>query len=95
VAGGSIAGVVGRIQWSYYNAAAINGYTVTRSETGAWSLRGVVVASDAFKLTQRPLVFVAPYDQGEMRWPIRDLALTPDGTLTATLGPPDPPTVKG
>lgn len=75
--------------WSYYKAAAINGYTVTRSDTGAWSLRGIVVASDAFKLAQRPLMFVAPTEHGAMKWPIRTLELQPDGTLAATLGPPE------
>lgn len=74
--------------WSYYNAAALNGYTVTRSETGAWSLRATVVASDAFKMSQSPLVFVAPHEQGEWRWPIQECQIS-QGVLTAQLGPPE------
>lgn len=87
--GAAIRGVVGQVKWAYYMAAALNGYTVRRSATGAWSLRGVVVQADAFKLSQRPLVFVAPHDKGEWRWPILDFELQA-GTLTARLGPPDP-----
>lgn len=87
MAGGSITGVVGQIKWHYYVAAAINGYTVTRNE-GVWSLRGTVVLSDAFKLSQRPLTFVAPHERGEWRWPIETLQIA-DGALTARLGPPE------
>lgn len=86
--GGMIRGVVGQVKWSYYNAAAINGYTVTRSKTGGWSLRATVVLSDAFKLAQRPLFFVALHAKGEWRWPIESFDLGPSQTLVATLGPP-------
>lgn len=82
-----ITGVVGQIKWSYYVAAAINGYTVTRSETGAWRLSGTVVLSDAFKLAQRPLMFVAPHAKGEWRWPIIELDVGAN-QLQAILGEP-------
>lgn len=85
---GSITGVVGHIKWHYYTAAAINGYTVTRVDA-AWHLRGTVVLSDAFKLSQRPLTFVASHEKGEWRWPILESTIT-NGHLTATLGAPDP-----
>ena len=90
MAGGSIQGVVGQIMWSYYKAALLEGYTVTRSPTNEWTLRARVVpgASDAFKLAQRPLVFVAPTEHGAMKWPIESLQVV-DGALTAQLGPPE------
>jgi hypothetical protein len=81
-----IRGVVGQVKWSYYIAAGIHGYTVQRDQAGAWSLRGAVVVSDAFKLSQRPLVFVAPHAKGEWRWPIIGLEIQ-GGSLTAALGP--------
>jgi hypothetical protein len=84
---GSITGVVGQIKWSYYVAAAINGYTVERI-ADQWKLRATVVLSDAFKLSQRPLMFVAPFQQGEWRFPIVSCDVH-DGQLTATLGPPE------
>lgn len=84
---GSITGVVGQVKWAYYVAAAINGYTVTRVGP-QWSLRATVVTADAFKLSQRPLMFVAPHEKGEWRWPILDYQLA-EGALTARLGPPE------
>lgn len=86
-----IRGVVAQIKWSYYNAAAIHGYTVQRNkQTGVWSLVGTVVASDAFKLRQRPLVFVAPHRQGTKerawRWTIESHEII-NGTVRATLSP--------
>lgn len=66
-----IKGVVGRIDWGYFAAAAINGYTAQQHADGSWSLHATVVHFDAFKLRQRPLVFVAPHEHGEWRWPIK------------------------
>ena len=85
--GGSITGMEGQVTWSSYTAAAVHGYTITRTEGAGWALRGFLGASDAFKLAQRPLVFVAPHAKGAWRWPITDLSIA-DGALTATLGPP-------
>lgn len=82
-----IRGVKAVIRWAYYNAAAINGYTVTRKD-GTWNLRATVVSSDAFKMAQRPLVFVAPHAKGEWRWPIESLRVEAN-QLVATLGTPD------
>lgn len=81
-----IRGVVGQIKWSYYIAAAINGYTVSRSE-GQWQLTATVVHVDAFKIKQKPLLFVAPHNQGDWRWPIVGFELH-QGTLTAQLDAP-------
>lgn len=81
---GSIRGVVGQIRWSYYIAATINNYTVTRADDH-WTLVATVVLSDAFKLSQQPLIFVAPHAKGEWRWPILSCALQ-NGALSARLG---------
>jgi hypothetical protein len=85
-----IRGVVGHIKWHYYTAAAINGYTVTRSkDRKQWALTATVVLSDAFKMAQRPLTFVAKHAKGEWRWPILAVAVNRDTQqLTAQLGPP-------
>jgi len=101
---GRLTGVVGKIDWSYYAAAAINGYQVSRDASGTWTLQATVVTANSFNLTQRPLVFVAPYDKGEWRWWIQTLRF-PDGrdyppdrapfVITATLDPPDVQPKKG
>ena len=86
-----IRGVVGHIKWSYYVAAALHGYTVQRhKESGGWSLRGTVVTSDAFKLRQRPLEFVAPHEKGEWRWVIESHVIQ-QGTISAILSLPKEP----
>lgn len=96
MASGSISGVVGKIERGYYPAASINGYVITRGRAG-WALRATVVACDAFNLSQRPLVFIAPFDRGEWRWRIRRVEY-PEGdypparvpfAIRATLDPPD------
>jgi hypothetical protein len=85
---GAITGLEGSIAWAHYTAAQLEGYTVTRTDT-RWTLSATIVLSDAFKLAQRPLIFVAPHAHGEWRWPILSLDVVAQ-TLTATLGPPDP-----
>jgi hypothetical protein len=85
-----LTGVVGHIKWHYYIAAAINGYTVTRSKDGRqWALTATVVLSDAFKMAQTPLTFVAKHAKGEWRFPIVAFEVQRDTQqLTARLGPP-------
>lgn len=85
-----IAGVVGHVKWHHYTAAAINGYTVTRSPEGAWRVTATVVMRDAFNLTQRPLTFEAPTKATIWRWPIRTFTLTEAGVFAASLGAPEP-----
>jgi len=85
-----IRGVVGRIDWGYFAAGAINGYTVARCEDGSWMLTGTLVNFDAFKIRQRPLVFIAPHQHGEWRWPVKTVDLSEGHgprELRATLGP--------
>lgn len=85
--GGSIRGVVGKITWSYYEAARLENYRVRRSPSGQWSLTARIVLADAFKLKQTPLRFVAPTQKGDWIWPIVQLDIQA-GSLTAQLGPP-------
>jgi hypothetical protein len=88
--GRAIRGVVGRIEWGYFAAGALNGYSVRRGEDGTWALHGTLVNFDAFKIRQRPLVFVAPHQDGEWRWPVRTVDLGSGSgprELRATLGP--------
>lgn len=89
---GSVRGVVGRIDWAWYVAAAINGYLVTR-DGPRWNLRATVVKVDKYNMSQKPLKFVAEVrdrrgTKVEWRWPIRDLEVH-EGTVTAVLGPPE------
>jgi len=84
-----IRGTVASVKWSYFTAAAVNGYTVTRDkETGTWTAAGAFVPGliDAFKLSQRPIYFVAPFKRGAWRWEIQTLTMLEGGRFTARLG---------
>jgi len=86
----SIRGVVGRLEWGYFTAGAINGYAVSPQSDGTWALRGTLVNCDAFKIRQRPLIFVAPHAHGEWRWPVTQLEIGEGHgprALQGTLGP--------
>ena len=87
-------GVVADLRWHTYVAAAVQGYTITRSARGVVTVTGTVVLQDAFKLQQRPLLFVAPMRIGpperrrivEITWPLESFAITDAGAFTGTLG---------
>lgn len=85
----TIRGRVALIKWAYYNAAAIEPYTVTRDSGKNWTASGAFVpgAVDSFKLAQRPLFFVAPFKGGAWRWEIQRLTMLDGGQFVATLGP--------
>lgn len=82
-----VTGVNGQIKWHYHEAAAVQGYTVSRTPEKCWTLRATVVEPDEFKLAQSPLVFVAPHKDGEWRWPIVRLEVS-GNTVSASLGQP-------
>lgn len=88
--GRPIRGIVGRLDWGYFPAAAINGYTARQCADGTWTLHGTAINVNAFKIRQRPLVFVAPHKEGEWRWPVTRIDLG-EGQgpreVQATLGP--------
>lgn len=75
----------GRVAWGYHRAATLRPCTVTKTD-GVWSLTGTVDTADAFRLSQRPLVFVVPHPHGTWTWPIEELQMA-GASLTARLGP--------
>jgi hypothetical protein len=81
----TVRGASAWLRWGYAQAATLRAWTVTR-EADAWTLSAAVVTTDAFRLSQQPLVFVAPHQGGSWRWPVESLQIT-DGTLVARLGP--------
>jgi hypothetical protein len=85
--GGVLTGESGWIEYGYDAAATLEKYTVTRNQTtGEYVLAARCVASNAYALTQRPLVFVVPTVRGDLRWPV--LEFTVEGeAVWARLGP--------
>jgi hypothetical protein len=77
-----------RISWGYYTAATLRSFSLSKSETGAWSLTAGIDRCDPFKLRQTPLLFTAPRPGGFFCFPVRSLTLGRE-SLTAKLGPPE------
>jgi hypothetical protein len=86
-----ITGVVGHLRWHRFPAATIEGYRVTRSKAGDWSLSATVVSANAYNVRQVPLTFVAPFEHGEWRWRMRTPVPheRPPFALLADLDPPE------
>lgn len=83
----TVSGVTGLLKWSYHEAGTLGAWTVAKAE-GVWTLSATVVKADAFRVSQRPLRFVAPHANGAWIWPITELQIS-GASLTAVLGPPE------
>lgn len=81
----TVTGVEGSLRWGYHQAAVLRAWKICREESGV-TLTATVVSQDAFRVSQRPLVFVATHAKGAWTWPIEMLQIQ-DGALTAHLGP--------
>jgi hypothetical protein len=86
--GVTVTGQTARVAWGDLTAAHVRAWTVTKAHDGSWSLAATVDDQDAFRVTQRPLVFSARFGRVTRRWPVESLQML-DGTLTASLGPPE------
>lgn len=79
----------GFIKYAHRTAAEVSGAVVTildRKQLSG-SVGGRVGTTDAYLLQQRPLVFVVPLKGTVWRWPIETVTVTPEGQLSARLGP--------
>lgn len=79
-------GAEAQVRWGYHSAATLRDWTVSRDEHGSLKLYASVVRADAFRLSQRPLVFVVNHPKGSWRWPITELQ-NEGASVRATLGP--------
>lgn len=86
----AIDGVIAEIRWGWYTAAGIHGYRLTWDRRARqWWVAATVVLADAFKMAQRPLLFVAAARGAEWEFPIESYELVGlRGPLTAKLGAP-------
>lgn len=83
----TIRGVVGELRWGYHHAATVRDWTAVRtSPTDPGSLTATIVDVDAYRVSQRPIVFV-PHKDKPWAWPIASLQIA-DGVLNAQLVPP-------
>jgi hypothetical protein len=83
-----------QIRWAYYVAAGVEGFTLLQQPPPKaspfvrtkWTLSARIVGSDAFKMAQRPLLFVTTVKEKRWLFQIEEFRIAGD-RLTATLGP--------
>lgn len=73
----SLRGHEGRIRVGYQVAATLSSFELTPTETNHWTVSAVVVAADAFWLSQSPRVLEVIVGRQRWRWPAD--GLTVDG----------------
>jgi hypothetical protein len=79
----TITGERGEVRWGYQVAAVLHPWSMTTLESGGWALLGTCESADTYRVSQHPLVFVAP---NGWRWPVASLQVS-GASLSATLGP--------
>ncbi len=81
-----LSGQRGELRYSYLRAASVSGWSVVTTESGHYALTATVTEVDTFRVSQQPIVFVAPHAHGAWRWRVDTLQIE-GAVLTASLGP--------
>jgi len=81
----TLSGVTGDVRWGYMVALVFGPWRFEGGQEGG-TLTGRLVSSDAFRVTQAPLVAVLQVGRTAARYPVLDVAIT-GSEVTATLGP--------
>lgn len=78
----ALKGSSGEVRWSYHRAASLGAWTIEGTQLSA-----SVTAQDAYRLSQQPLTFVVPRQNGHTwSWPLSSVRV--DGaTLYANVNP--------
>ena len=74
------------MRWGYQPAATLKDWTLTPQGSSSLTVTAHVVSSDAFRVSQHPIVFTVPRQAGVWRWPVVSLQIAGQ-TMTASLGP--------
>jgi hypothetical protein len=84
---GTIRWPTGEVRWAYHRAALLRDVSIVIPHGGAGdrTVQATIVEMDAYKMRQRPLLFVVPFGKGG--WQIVEVTIE-HGQLRATLGPP-------
>lgn len=77
-------GIRAVIEWGYDTAATLNGWSIAPQKGGTFRLSATVVDAHPFNVTQKPLTFVAPVQNTELRLSVQTLTLE-RGVITATV----------
>lgn len=74
------------LRWGYHPAATLKDWTLTPQDASSFTVTAQVVSSDAFRVSQHPIVFTVPRQSADWKWPILSLQIV-GHTMTASLGP--------
>ncbi len=78
-------GEAAELRWGYHPAATLKDWILTPSATSL-TVTARIVSSDAYRVSQRPIVFAVPRQAVTWRWPVLSLQIVGE-TMTASLGP--------
>ncbi len=80
-------GKSGELKQAWHTAATLGPWTLS-GDKSTYTLTAQIATADTYRVAQRPLVFEHPLAGKPMQWKVSELQLA-DGTLTASLVPPD------
>jgi hypothetical protein len=81
-------GEAAELRWGYHPAATVKDWTITPQDASSLTVTARVVSSDAFRVSQHPIVFTVPRQSADWTWPVKSLQIVGE-SLTAVLGPPE------
>ncbi len=79
-------GEAAELRWGYHSAAVLTDWTMTPQTASSLTVTARVVSSDAFRVSQHPIVFTVHRQIADWKWPVKTLQIA-NGALTAELGP--------
>lgn len=68
-------GNAAELRWGYHVAATLKDWTLTPQDASRCTVTAQVVSSDAYRVTQRPIVFTVPRQASVWRWTVESLQI--------------------
>ena len=78
-------GDAAELRWGYLPAATVKDWTM-KPEASSLTVTARIVSSDAFRVSQHPIVFTVPRASADWKWNVLSLQIVGE-TLTASLVP--------
>lgn len=79
-------GEAAELRWGYHSAATLKDWTLTPQDASRFTVTAQVVSSDAYRVSQRPIVFMVHRQASDWKWAVESLQIT-GSSFSATLGP--------
>lgn len=72
------------LRWGYHVAATVKDWELTPQDSSRFTVTARVVSSDAFRVTQRPIVFTVQRKASVWRWTVESLQFVGE-TMSASI----------